>query len=228
MKKIHLTQEDKINILLGIFVAAIVAANLLGSKITEIFGVRTSVGILAFPITFVVTDIVADVMGKRHAQSFVFTAFIALLLVLGLTWFSIQLPAHAFFEFGEEYNAIFTSSIRITIASIIAFLISQYHDIWAFHFWKHKTQGKFLWLRNNLSTILSQLIDTTIFMFVAFYATSPKFDLVFIVSLIIPFWINELLRSFALRILFANEGVINNFLTGIGILDQGILFIPEL
>jgi len=187
--KFSLTKEDKTNILLGIFVAALIAANLLGSKITEIFGVRTSVGIFAFPITFLVTDVVAEVHGKRKTQSFVITALIAQLLVLGLIFISIKLPAHPFFEYNESYSLIFTNSIRIIIASIVAFLLSQFHDIWAFHFWKEKTKSKFLWLRNNLSTIVSQFIDTTVFMFIAFYLVSPKYTVAFIFSLIIPYWI---------------------------------------
>ena len=80
-------------------------------------------------------------------------------------------------------------SFRIFIASIAAFLISQLHDIWAFNFWKQKTRGKHLWLRNNLSTIVSQLIDTTLFMFIAFYAVSPQFTIAYTFSLVIPYWI---------------------------------------
>jgi len=194
--KLSFTIEDKINILLGIFVAALVAANLLGSKITEIFGVRTSVGIFAFPITFLITDIVAEVHGKRKAQSFVITGLIALLLVLGLTILSVKLPAHKFFEHNESYSAIFSNSIRMIIASIIAFLLSQLHDIWAFHFWKEKTKNRFLWLRNNLSTIVSQFIDTTIFMFIAFYLVSPKYTVAFLFTLIIPYWILKVVFAF--------------------------------
>lgn len=184
-----INQENKINILLGIFVASLIAANLLGSKITEIFGVRTSVGIFALPIAFLVTDIVAEVYGKKRAQSFVITAFIANILVLLLTILAVKMPAHSFFEHDEAYNAIFSNSVRIILASMTAFLLSQLHDIWAFHFWKTKTKNKFLWLRNNLSTVVSQFIDTTIFMFIAFYQVSPKFTAAFIFSLIIPYWI---------------------------------------
>jgi len=72
---------------------------------------------------------------------------------------------------------------------LVAFTLSQTHDIWAFNFWKQKTKGRFLWLRNNLSTIVSQFIDSTIFMFIAFYAITPKFTVGFIFSLIIPYWL---------------------------------------
>lgn len=193
--KFSLTIEDKTNILLGIFIAALVAANLLGSKITELFGVRTSVGIFAFPITFLITDIVAEVFGKRKAQSFVITGFFALLLTLALTYLSVKLPAHKYFEYNESYRAIFSNSVRMITASIVAFLLSQFYDVWAFHFWKEKTKNKFLWLRNNASTIVSQFIDTAVFMFIAFYLVTPKYTVPFIFSLIIPYW--------TLKIIFA-------------------------
>jgi uncharacterized integral membrane protein (TIGR00697 family) len=77
----------------------------------------------------------------------------------------------------------------MSLASLLAFIFSQFHDVWAFEFWKQRTGGKFLWLRNNASTIVSQLIDSTLFMFAAFYGISEKFTAAFIVSLIIPYWL---------------------------------------
>jgi hypothetical protein len=76
----------------------------------------------------------------------------------------------------------------MTFASLVAFAVSQLHDVWTFDFIKKKTGGKHLWLRNNVSTMVSQLIDSTIFMFVAFYGISEKFTVPFIISLIIPYW----------------------------------------
>ena len=77
----------------------------------------------------------------------------------------------------------------MTFASIVALVISQFHDVWSFEFWKKKTGGRHLWLRNNLSTIVSQLLDTTVFMFIAFYRLTPRFTVSFIFSLIVPYWL---------------------------------------
>jgi hypothetical protein len=77
--------------------------------------------------------------------------------------------------------AIFSLMPRIAIASLIAYLISQYHDIWAFHFWKEKTGGRHLWLRNNLSTLISQLLDSLIFTLMAFAGTLPFTELIQII-----------------------------------------------
>ena len=91
------------------------------------------------------------------------------------------------------YSIVFGMSARILVASVVAFGISQTHDLWAFNFWKQKTKGKYLWLRNNASTVVSQLLDTTLFMFIAFYHMTPKFTTQFVVSLIIPYWLLKVL-----------------------------------
>lgn len=237
MKK--LTQQDKVYLLLALFIASLLAANFLGAKITAftlpailagflnivfwpiifiinlivsllgqytIFSqpflaynffdvIHVSVGILTVPIMFLVTDIVAEVLGKQVAKKFVNTAIVIMLFVLIITAVSVWLPAdpsRAYFS-QDAYSKIFSVSIRMMVASIIAFILAQHHDIWAFHFWKQKTKSKWLWFRNNASTIVSQFIDSTVFMFIAFYGLTPKFDSLYIFSLIIPYWLFKIL-----------------------------------
>lgn len=184
-----LTQEQKLQILLGVFVAAIVAANLLGTKIANLWIAIASVGIFMYPITFLVTDVVEDVFGKEKVKGFVIAGFFAIILVMLLTVLSVLLPPASRYASNEAFLEVFNPSIRIMIASLIAFLLAQYHDIWAFNFWKKKTKGRFLWLRNNLSTVVSQFIDTTVFMFIAFYMATPQYTVDFIFALIIPYYL---------------------------------------
>ena len=157
--------------------------------------VHVSVGILAVPLMFLVTDIIEDVMGKKKTKSFVNAAVISMIVVLAITVLAVWLPADSTRKYfsQESYAAIFGVSIRMMMASILAFFIAQRHDIWAFNFWKKKTHGKFLWLRNNASTFVSQFIDSTVFMFVAFYHLTPKFTVAYIFGLIIPYWIFKIL-----------------------------------
>ncbi|MCF7860752.1 queuosine precursor transporter [Candidatus Woesearchaeota archaeon] len=179
----------KTNILLGLFVAMLVTANLIGTKITQVWILNFSVGIFAFPITFMITDVIAEVYGKKKSMEFVKIGFFSLIVVLMITALSVWLPfAERSFVQGE-YTKVFGTTMRIFLASIIAFSMSQTHDVWAFHFWKKATKGQFLWLRNNLSTISSQFIDTVIFMFIAFYGISPKFTVAYMFTLIIPYWL---------------------------------------
>ena len=84
---------------------------------------------------------------------------------------AIMIPSAPFWNNQEQYELILGSNFRIVLASMLAYLSSQYHDVWAFHFWKSITNGKYLWLRNNLSTSVSQLIDTVVFIVVGFYGT---------------------------------------------------------
>ena len=188
--------EQKTLLLLGIFISALILANLLGAKITTILGVSVSVGIFAYPITFLCTDIVAEVRGKQVTKQFVKIGLIALLLSLALVALSIVLPAASRYEHNDAFTTIFGNSLRMIFASLVAFVFAQYHDIWAFHFWKKKTKGKWLWFRNNISTVVSQLIDTVLFMFIAFYHITPKFTAGFVISLIIPYWLFKVAFAF--------------------------------
>lgn len=181
--------EIKTNILLAIFVAALLLANIIGSKVTTIFGVVTSVGIFAYPITFLITDAVEEVRGKKVTKVFIYAGLVALFVSIILVWIGINMPPASFYKNNQAYTTVFSNSIRIIIASMVAFLISQTHDIWAFNFWKKKTHGKYLWLRNNLSTAASQLIDTALFTSIAFYHMTPEFTAVRVIQMIIPYWI---------------------------------------
>ena len=190
-----LDTEFKTDILLAFFIASLILANVLGTKITTIVGIRVSVGIFFIPLLFLITDIVSEVHGMKRAKNFFWTSVLVLIFSLIMVYICLIMPANPTWGNQTAYEIIFQGSLRMIVASLIAFMISQYHDILAFHFWKKKTNGKFLWLRNNLSTIVSQFLDTTIFMFIAFYQMTPKFTIGFIFSLIIPYWIFKIIFS---------------------------------
>ena len=180
----------RLSILFGLFIGLLVGMNLLGVKIVTLLGVSVSVGIFMMPLTFLITDIVEEVHGKNVTKQFVITGILVLLVTFLFTASFVSLAPHERFALNNDaYTTIFGASIRIMLASLIAFTISQAHDMWAFNFWKKKTNGKFLWLRNNFSTYISQAIDTFIFMMIAFYMETPRFDFAFIISLSIPYYL---------------------------------------
>lgn len=181
--------EYKLTVLTAIFVGGLLGANTLGSKVITYFGMTVSVGILAYPLTFLVTDAVGEVFGKTKAKQIVYAALIAQVFVLLLTYLAIKLPPAERFTMNPEYVKVFNSSLRMIIASLTSFIISQTFDIWAFDWFKKKTKGKFLWLRNNASTMTSQAIDTLLFMFIAFYHITPKFTTPFILQLCLSYWL---------------------------------------
>lgn len=185
-----MNKQTKLNLLLGLFVTLLVLMNLLGSKLTTLFGVSVSVAIFMTPLTFLITDIVGEVEGKKAAKQFVWIGFFMLLVTLGFTLFSVGVnPATRFLELNDSYTKIFEISARFTVASMIAFLVSQLHDVWSFDLIKSSTNGRFLWLRNNVSTMLSQAIDTLLFMFIAFYQITPAYTVGFILSLALPYYL---------------------------------------
>ncbi len=185
--------NPRLQILFAIFIGLLVGMNLLGGKITSLFGVSVSVAIFMAPLTFLITDIVEEIYGKKTVKHFIVGGVLTLIIIFLYAGVFIALEPHERYSFNNEYKTIFGSSLRIIAASIIAFALAQIHDVISFEWWKKKTKGKALWLRNNLSTIVSQLIDTFVFMMIAFYQLTPKFTFIFIIHLIIPYYLFKIL-----------------------------------
>ncbi len=185
--------NQKLQILYALFIALLVGMNLLGGKIVNLFGVSVSVAIFMAPLTFLITDIVEEVYGRKTVQHFIVGGIISLIFIFAFTGLFVTLDPHPRYTYDESYKIIFGSSMRILVASIVAFVMSQMHDAFAFDWWKKKTGGKMLWLRNNLSTMVSQLIDTALFMFIAFYKVTPQFTASFLIDLAVPYYLFKML-----------------------------------
>jgi uncharacterized integral membrane protein (TIGR00697 family) len=170
--------EKSFIILLSIFVGSITIASVLANKIINVFGLFVPAGVLAYSMTFLMTDTISEIWGKETAKRTVFGGFIGLIAVLLLIQISLVWPKAPFWKQEAAYQTIMGSTSRIIIASFIAYLVSQFHDVWAFHFWKKITGGRHLWLRNNFSTAVSQFIDSSLFITVAFYGVMPVWPLI--------------------------------------------------
>ncbi|OIP94487.1 MAG: transporter [Syntrophobacteraceae bacterium CG2_30_61_12] len=178
----QLREERAFMVLAGIFVGSLVIASVLASKIITVFGLVVPAGVLAYCITFVVTDVVGELWGERHANMVVGAGFVALLAAFPLVWLALAWPPAPFWPHDPAFHTILGSTSRIIVASFTAYLISQYHDVWAFNWLKQLTAGRHLWLRNNLSTAVSQLLDSVVFITIAFFGVMP------IVPLILGQW----------------------------------------
>ena len=179
----------KRDFLFAFFVASMVMVNTLGTKIITIVGIRVSVGIFFVPVLFLITDIIGEVFGRADASRFVNMATIMLVVLFVMMGVCIAVPPNESWGMQEQYAMVFGSSLRMTIASLVSFVVAQQLDVFMFSFWGKVTHGKHLWIRNNLSTIVSQFIDTTIFEFIAFWHLNDKFTTAYIFSLIIPYWL---------------------------------------
>ena len=153
-------------ILAAIFITSLVVSNLIFQKFFywNFFGWHTfelSVGILPYPITFLVTDLISEIYGKKKANQVVITGIFASIFSLIIVMVSDGVPATEWSPINNEtFHKVFGLSALAVFASMMAYLVAQFVDIRIYHFWKRKTQGRHLWLRNNFSTISSQFLDT--------------------------------------------------------------------
>ena len=189
--------SPKLVITLTLYLAALFASNTIGSKLMPfLWGTSLSVAVFYFPIVFLTTDVIGEVYGKKTARLFVMAGALSIGLFLIFSAISGIAPwgARAMWM-KDSYDQIFGLSARISVASLLAYIIGEYQDVVAFFFFKQKTNivGKYFWIRSNLSNVWSQLLDTVIFMFVAFYGVYPLKTLLMI---ILPWWIYKVIMGF--------------------------------
>lgn len=153
-------------ILGALFICALVVSNLIFQKFFywnffDLYTFEISVGILPYPITFLITDLISEIYGKKKAnqvvQAGIFASFFSLLIV----YVAQAVPATGWSPVQDDlFSKVFGATAVAVFASMMAYLLAQYIDIQVYHFWKKLTKGKYLWLRNNFSTFFSQFIDT--------------------------------------------------------------------
>lgn len=178
----------------GIFLTALVLGNIIGTtKFVTIFSLELSdwmlpfvpslirengtytmsvpVGVIAYPFTFLATDLISELYGRKKAQLVVWVGFWMNVFMLFLMTTNHWLPNTGGVSGGLGlFEGVYEFMIGNTIASMIAYLVAQTVDVRLFHFWKNYTNGKHLWLRNNASTTVSQLVDSTAILTILFIA----------------------------------------------------------
>lgn len=160
-------------LLYGIFITSLLIANILSAKIVTFWGMVIPAAIVAYPLTFLMTDVIGEIWGKEEANNAVKLGFICQLISLVMIGLAILLPVAPFADNQAEFKGIMSQSFRVVAASLIAYYCSQSWDVWVFHKIREKGTGN-KWLRNNLSTMTSQIIDTAIFITIAFIGSVPN------------------------------------------------------
>lgn len=178
----------KIIIALTLYLVSLFASNTLGLKLMPFFfGTHLSVAVFFFPFVFLTTDVIGQVYGRQMAKNFVWAGFLSTLIFLIYSIISIVTPwSGDNFMAKEWFDTIFGVSFRMSIASLLAYIIGEYQDIISFFFFKNKMNVKAFWLRSNLSNLWSQLVDTLIFMFVAFLGI---YSIKTILLISLPWWL---------------------------------------
>jgi queuosine precursor transporter len=162
--ELHRRREAVFLVLSGLFLGTLAILNILG--ITrfidlgfDVLGQRVmiAVGVLPYPVTFLCTDLISEIYGQRRANAVVWMGLALNLWLVFILWLGGILPGAAE---DDVFMQVRTLTFAAVTASMVAYLTAQFVDVWLFHFWKRLTRGRHLWLRNNASTLVSQLVDT--------------------------------------------------------------------
>ena len=211
-----MTKGFKIYIYLaGLFIASLIICNLIANKfVTVSLGFKTftiSAGILPYPITFLITDLLSEIYGIKSTRNIVWSGFFASIFVLIVIFISKKFNSIPNSPVDNEtFNIVFGNSWRIIFGSMTAYLFAQFIDIKIYHFWKKLTNGNHLWLRNNFSTIFSQLIDTSIVVTILFINVLSGKEILY---LIIDGWIFKMIIALIdTPILYLSNSIIKKYI----------------
>ncbi len=183
-------------VMAGLFLGTLTMLNILGitrfiDLSFEVFGLKIpfelAVGVLPYPVTFLCTDFISEFYGQKRANFLVWVGVLLNLWVVFIFWLGAALPPHPPVDVatglppvgthGRVFFEMKTLAFGAVAASMIAYLAAQLCDVHLFHFWKRLTKGRHLWLRNNGSTVVSQLVDTTaVILITHFYAGALPID----------------------------------------------------
>lgn len=219
MAATHIKRDTLFLFLSGIFLTALVLGNVIGTtKFVTIFTLElpswlqaitpelvrngssytmsVPAGVIAYPFTFLATDLVSELFGRKRAQMLVWVGFGMNVFMLLLMSINHWLPNSAGVSGGSDlFEGVYQFMVGNTIASMIAYLIAQSVDVRLYHFWKRLTKGKHLWLRNNASTTVSQLVDSTAIITILYLAGNLG-DAITSVGAVIILIINSYLFKF--------------------------------
>ncbi len=190
----NVTVPRKVLIALAVYLTSLFAANTLGLKIMPfLFDSHLSVGVFSFPIVFLMTDVIGEIYGKKMAKLFVLAGFVSTALFIMFSFLSLAMPWSVDGAWVQEgYDQVFGISIRIAVASLAAFAIGEYQDVFSFFFFRAKIGKRLFWLRSTLSNIWSQFWDTVIFMVIAFAGVYSNETLV---SIVVTWWLYKVVMG---------------------------------
>ena len=188
---------EKFDLLVSIYIFCIAISELMGAKtfpLFKVFGLQlnSSVSVFVVPLIFTMNDMITEVYGKERTRSVIRSGLIVIFLIMVTSLlFTLLPPSKRFAPYENAFDIIFNKSARIAFASLTAFALAEFLDVYVFYKIRQAFGKKALWFRTNASNFVSQFLDTVIFMTLAFYALDKPFsdNFVFLTSLIIPWWL---------------------------------------
>ena len=188
---------QKLDFLISFYITCVIISELMGAKTFPIasigsFHLNATVIIFILPFIYSINDIIIEVYGKKRAQSLIRSSIVMIFFLLLFSLLATSLPPSKRFAPTEQaYSAIFETSARFAAASLIAFAVSEFLDVFIFAKMRERFGKKRLWLRTNMSNFVSQFFDTVFFMTLAFYAFNQSFasNFSFIAGIALPYWL---------------------------------------
>lgn len=180
----------------SLYLTSLLAANTLGLKLMPfLFGSHLSVAVFSFPIVFLMTDVVGEVFGKPAAKLLVRVGVISTALFIGYSFLSLAMPWSPDAEWVKQgYHQVFGISLRMALASLVAFIVAEYQDVFTFFFVREKIGARLFWLRSLLSNLWSQLLDSVLFSVIAFLGV---YSIRTLISVIVTWWLYKVVMGFA-------------------------------
>ncbi len=166
----------------ALFVTCLLTANTMATKLIIVGGVVLTAGIVIFPISYVVGDVLTEVWGYGAARRVIWLGFACNALMVAALWLGGELPAAPFWKGQEAYETIFGQTPRVLLASFVAYLVGEFANAFVLAKLKIATQGRWLWLRTIGSTVVGQALDSAVFVVLAFVGVVPPGALVPIVA----------------------------------------------
>lgn len=210
-------------LVVAVFITCLITANIVAVKLVDIAGMILPAGIIIFPISYIVGDVLTEVYGYRRARRVIWLGFFCnLLAVVGIV-LGQALPAAGFWDGQASYERILGYTPRLLIASFIAFIIGEFANSYVLSRMKVATQGRWLWTRTIASTIVGEGLDSVIFIFIAFWGTSPEAALL---SAMLTQWLFKVAYE---TIATPATYIVINFIKrkeGIDVYDRDISFNP--
>jgi len=209
------TKRDIVfTILAGIFITNAVVAELIGGKIIQLGPFIMSIGIIPWPVVFLTTDLINEYYGKNGVKKLTFITASLIAYAFVVLFFSINIPAAKGISAvtDEQFQAVFGQSMWIIFASIIAFLVSQFVDVFIFWLLRNKTGGKMIWLRSTGSTVVSQLIDTFIVLGIAFWLTGKMNTTEYVNAALTGYTFKLIIAIVLTPLIYLGRYLVNNYL----------------
>ncbi len=179
----------------AIFAVCIVVANIAAAKVCTFWAFEFDAGLLAYPLTFLCIDVINEIWGKKYAQRAVLTGISLQVVAVVLLYCSIALPCSPYVSaFSDQFTTVLSSTGRIVVASLMAYLVSQLLDVRLFHFFKNRYSPK--WIRSGGSSVISQMADSTLFAVIAFAGIIPDLWIMILSSYFFKFLTSVMVTPF--------------------------------